>query len=111
MKLTIDFGEPILPKEKVLEITLKDLEEFYGEISEVNDLNLFFVLLTSIHYYEEEEDRVRAAHLCYLASWYVFLLLTPPGSWELAMYYMKRAIALNDQQEYRETLEYMKKGN
>ena len=111
MKLTIDFGEPIIPKEKVLDITEEDTNDFYGRASEVGRLNLFFVLLASIHHYEEEGDRVRAAHLCYLASCYVFTPLTPPASWELGMYYMKRAIALNDQKEYRELLEWMKEGN
>ena len=102
MNLCIDFDNPIIKKDCVLEITPKDLDNFYSKSNRSDKFNLLFVILASIHHYLDEEDLARAAHLCFLASYYLFNPLTPPGSYKLALYYIKKAIELNDCVQYHE---------
>lgn len=109
--MRIKFDEPVIGKEDVLEIGSEDLDNFYVSASDIDRMNLFFVLLTSLYYYEENGDTVRAAHLNFLAAYYVFTPLTPPGSYYLALHYMNKAISLNPLPEYREWLIVMEKGN
>ena len=109
--MRIKFGEPIIGKDKVLEIGSKDLDDFYVSASDIDRMSLFFILLTSLHYYEENSDTVRAAHLSFLATYYMFTPLTPPGSHYLALHYMNKAISLNSLPEYSEWLVVMEKGN
>ena len=111
MKLTIDFGDPVFAREDVLQIHPIDLNDFYTGASDFDKNNLFFMLLTSLHHYEDVGDKVRAAHLSFLAANYLFIALTPPGSFQLALHYIKKAIALNDTDEYRHWLTLIEKGN
>lgn len=111
MKLQIDFGQPVFPEEMVLQIRTTDMDDFYVTASDLDKSNLFFMLLTSLHHYEEKGDSVRAAYLSFLAANYLFIALTPPGSYDLALHYMKKAIRLDPQQEYRDWLALMEKGN
>ena len=69
------------------------------------------MLLASLHHYEDAGDKIRAAHLSFLAAYYLFVALTPPGSCQLALHYIKKAIALNDTSAYREWLALIEKGN
>ncbi len=109
--MRIKFDEPIIGKDNVLEIGSKDLDDFYVSASDTDRMNLFFILLTSLHYYEGNGDAVRAAHLSFLMAYYVFAPLTPPGSECLALYYMNKAVSLNPIPEYKEWLSIMEKGN
>ena len=111
MKLTIDFSEPVFARETVLQIQPTDLNDFYAGASDFDKHNIFFMLLTSLHHYEDLGDKVRAAHLSFLAACYLFIALTPPGSCLLALHYIKQAIALHDTPEYRKWLALMEKGN
>ena len=111
MQLRIDFGDPIIPKEDVLKLQPADLNDFYADASDFDKGNLFFVLLTSLHFYEEQGLKLLAAHLNYLAAYYLFVTLTPPGSCHLALYYIKKALELNPLPEYEEWLNLIKKGN
>lgn len=111
MKILIDFNEPIICKDKVLTISPADLDDYYLTTSDYDKNNLFFVLLTSILHYEDNGDIVEAAHLNFLASYYLFSALTPPGSLELALHYINRAISLNHLAEYDEWLDLIQKGN
>ena len=58
--MRIKFGEPIIGKDKVLEIGSKDLDDFYVSESDIDRMSLFFILLTSLHYYEENGEDVEA---------------------------------------------------
>ena len=109
--MRIKFGETIIGKDKVLEIDSKDLDDFYVSASDIDRMSLFFILLTSLHYYEGNGDTVRAAHLSFLVAYYAFTPLTPPGSHYLALHYMNKAISLNPLPEYNEWLVVMEKGN
>ena len=111
MKILIDFSEPIIGKEQILDIRPVDLDDFYLAASDYDKNNLFFVLLTSILHYEDGGDIVEAAHLNFLAAYYLYSTLTPPGSQSLALHYINRAISLNHLTEYDEWLDLIKKGN
>ncbi len=54
MKICIDFGHPYFDEKAILELTLNDLNDFYGDEDEVNRLNLFFVLEASLHRLQSE---------------------------------------------------------
>lgn len=76
MEMIINFSEPIIRKDKVLAISPTDLENFYLSASDYDKNNLFFVLLTSAHHYEDSGDSVEAAHLNFLMAYYLFITLT-----------------------------------
>lgn len=111
MKINISFSEPILCKKTILAVTPADLDDFYLTASDYDKNNLFFVLLTSIHHYEASGDSAEAAHLNFLAAYYLFVSLTPPGSSDLALHYIKRAISLHPLAEYDKWLALIEKGN
>ena len=111
VKEKIDFDKPIIGKDHILEIDSGDLDDFYVCASATDRNNFFFVLLASLHYYEENVDTLRAAHLSFLVAYYVFIPLTPPGSHCLALHYMNKAISLYPLPEYKEWLVVMEKGN
>ena len=111
MTTLIDFSNPILDKQTAEQLATNILDDFYVSENVYNKFNLYFVLEISIIFYEKSGDTALAAHLSFLAAYYIFYALTPPGSYELALYHMSNAIRLNDTSEYREQLEIMKKGN
>ena len=111
MKLTIDFGEPILAEENILAISPRDLNDFYADATDFDKNNIFFMMLTSLQYFEEKKDYRKAAHLSFLIAYYLFIDLTPPGSCQLALHYINHAVSLFPSKEYREWLELIKKGN
>jgi len=109
--LKIDWGNPIIESTDVLCVKPTDLNDFYVTASDFDKTNLFFVLLASFHYYLEIGLKEEAAHLSFLMAYYLFVPLTPPGSWTLAMYYIKQAISLNPIEEYKEWLPLIEQGN
>lgn len=111
MELRIDFGEPIMDRAQAAALDLHDLDDFYAAASELDGLNLFFILLASLHHYEDAGDARLAARLSFLTAYYLFTPLTPPGSWPLAMHYIEKALRLDPQAEYQEWRELMEKGN
>ena len=111
MELRIDFGDPLIGEEQLAKLTTDVLNSFYVSASEVDRLNLFFLLLNSAHHYEEKRKMEQAAYLYFVAAYYLFIPLTPPGSCSLALHYLKKAITLDSKQEYREWLTLMQKGN
>lgn len=111
MQQLIDFGAPVLREDRAQALTPSDLDDFYASASEVDRLNLFFVLLSSPHAYELQNAPALAAHLSFLAAYYLFVPLTPPGSQDLALHYIKKAISLCDSAEYRQWLTLIEQGN
>lgn len=111
MELKIDWSNPVIAADDVLHIQPTDLNNFYCTATDFGKNNIFFMMLTSLHHYEDNRDSVRAAHLSYLIAYYLFISLTPPGSCQLALQYIKKALALNPCDEYRQWLELIKKGN
>ena len=111
MNLSIDWKNPVFDNATVLKIQPRDLDTFYCSATDLDKGNLFFVMLTSMHHYESLADSYRTAHLCYLMAYYLFITITPPGSWELAMHYIQKAISLHPCDEYREWFTLIQKGN
>lgn len=111
MKLEINWAEPVIKEQEVFQIEPVDLSDFYIAAEDFDKSNLFFVLLTSFHHYLDKEDNQRAAHLSFLMAYYLFITLTPPGSSDLAMHYIKQSICLNPLHEYKEWLPLIEKGN
>lgn len=75
-----------------LQIQPSDLDIFYASASDCDKLNLFLVLLTSFHHYLDNGVREKAARLSFFMAYYL-IAFTPPGSCELAIYYIKQAIS------------------
>lgn len=111
MELNIDFGNPMITEEQLSKLSTDDLNGFYASASEIDRLNLFFVLLNSMQHFEGKGEQQKTAYLCFLLAYYLFVPLTPPGSCSLALHYIEKAIALDPKQEYREWLTLMQKGN
>ena len=109
--LKIDWGNPRIPEEEILDLRPNDLDDFYAAAADWDKSNLFFVLLNTLHFYEEKMDGPRAGHLSFLIANYLFIALTPPGSASLALYYIKKAIRWNPLPEYEEWCALMEKGN
>ena len=111
MRIQIDFGEPIFPVAIAQQISPNDLNDFYCTASDFDKSNIFFMLLASMHHYEDQQQTELAAHLSYLIACYLFITLTPPGSGNLALHYINKAIELNPCEEYLDWLKLMNKGN
>jgi len=111
MKIQIDFGEPIFPAAIAQQISPNDLNDFYCTASDFDKSNIFFILLTSLHHYEDLQQNKLAAHLSYLIACYLFITLTPPGSANLALHYINKALSLHPCYEYMDWQELIKKGN
>lgn len=111
MKLSIRFEAPYLSREQLSTLRPTDLNDFYASASEIDRLNLFFVLLNTLHTLEQDGNPVLEAHLCFLLAYYLFVPLTPPGSCSLALHYIQRALELHPLPEYQEWLTLIEKGN
>lgn len=111
MDIQINFSKPLLERNQIPELQTEDLNRFYASATEVDRLNLFFVLLNTLQSMEHDPEPVLEARLCFLMAYYLFVPLTPPGSCTLALHYMRRAMDLHPLPEYQEWLCLMEKGN
>lgn len=73
-----------------------------------DEINLLFCLEYKLSI---EKDNKKLAYLNYLISYYIFVILTPPFSQEIALKYSENAIKLDNKEEYIEWIEYVKQGN
>ena len=63
MKITINFEKPYFDEATILALTSHDLDDFYVEANEVDRLNLFFMLETSLHRFQRESGcTLRLSH-------------------------------------------------
>ncbi len=111
MKINIDFGHPYFEQEIIFKLDLTDLDDFYCDENDVNRLNLFFVLEASLHRFQSEDKTEAAARCAFLMAYYLFLPLTPPASFELAEFYIDRALEWNETPEYRKWKDLINEGN
>ena len=79
--------------------------------NEVNQLNLFFVLEASLHRLQYRKNWKAAARCAFLMAYYRFTPLTPPASYELAEFYIDRALEWDDTQEYHQLKKIIDKEN
>ena len=111
MKISIDFEHPYFDEETIFGLTLNDLDRFYADENEVNRLNLFFVLEASLHKLQRENSMKAAARCAFLMAYYLFIALTPPASWELAEFYIDRALEWDETPEYSQWKKNIDEGN
>ncbi len=111
MMLAIDFGHPVFEAPVAEAITTGDLDNFYASAKEIDQLNLFFHLEASFHHHLNAGRDELAAHLAFLTAYYLFLPLTPPASYPLALPYIGQAVRLNPLPEYFEWQALIQKGN
>ena len=111
MTIKIDFGHHYFDKNEILELSLDDLNSFYADANEVNQLNLFFVLEASLHRLQNEGKMQAAARCAFLMAYYLFIALTPPASFELAEFYIDKALEWDETPEYRQWKETIEEGN
>lgn len=111
MKFQINWENPIIAKANILQIQPSDLDDFYISASDLDKGNIFFVLLVSFNHYREENCKAEAAHLSFLMAYYLFVTHTPPGSYDLARYYIAEALQLNPLDEYKEWQALIENGN
>jgi len=111
VKIKIDFGHPYFDEKAIFKLTLNDLDCFYADEDEVNRLNLFFVLEASLHRFQSGNSMKAAARCAFLMAYYLFLPLTPPASFELAEFYINKALEWDEMPEYRQWKEAIDKGN
>ena len=111
MKINIDFGHPYFDEKTIFELTPTDLNDFYTDENEVDRLNLFFVLEASLHKLQRENSLKAAARCAFLMAYYLFIPLAPPASFELAEFYINRALEWDETPEYRQWKTLIDKGN
>ena len=111
MKIKIDFGHPYFDEKAILKLTLDDLNCFYADANEVDRLNLFFVLEASLHRLQDVKSMQAAARCAFLMAYYLFIALTPPASFELAEFYIDRALEWDETPEYRQWKKAIDDGN
>ena len=111
MNIKIDFGNPYFDEKTIFNLTPDDLNCFYANENEVNRLNLFFVLEASLHKFQNESSMKAAARCAFLMAYYLFIPLPPPASFELAEFYIDRALEWDETPEYRQWKRLIDEGN
>lgn len=101
----------IIPVNEIMKLNERELGSLYAENDESTKFNVYFILLNEYHYLEQSNNFEESAHVCYLISYYLFHLLTPPASEELAMIYAQKARTIHDIPKYHEWIEEVEKGN
>lgn len=77
-------------------------------LNSMEQMNLLFCLEYKLLI---EKYNKKLAYLNYLISYYIFVILTPPFSEEIALKYAKDAMKLYNHKKYLEWIEYVKQGN
>ena len=111
MKISIDFEHPYFDEKVLFELTLNDLDRFYADEDAVGRLDLFFVLEASLHRFQRENRLKAAARCAFFMAYYLFVPLTPPASFELAEFYIDRALEWDATPEYSQWKERIDQGN
>ena len=59
MKINLNFEQPYFEEKLIFDLKLKDLDDFYANVNEVDRLNLFFVLEASLHRFQRENKALQ----------------------------------------------------
>lgn len=111
MIIEIDFSRPYINEKTAESLTVDDLYDSYEKYTETDQANLYFVMLNSAIYFEKNEKNTTAAHMYYLIAYYLFDMLTPPASCDLACLYAEKAVHLDRCMEYEAEYRRMLQGN
>ena len=93
-------------------ITNEILGDLYIGSNDAEKANIFFNLQYIFLRLKDSENKDLAAHIAFIISYYIFVLLTPPHSEEIALYYAIEAAKLaNMDEKYTNWIEFVKSGN
>ncbi|WP_054251772.1 hypothetical protein [Neofamilia massiliensis] len=95
----------------IYEITHNKLLDISLKIDEITSINLYFQMLGLLINLEKHNDSLKIAYLSNLISFYIFDVITPPYSEEIARFYAEKSLENNSTSEYKEWLEYINQGN
>ena len=109
--MKIKWDNPVFTETEVLNLSTQDLSDFYVYADDADKLNMYFMLEASFYHYENKKRDIQAAKLAFLTAFYVFTVITPPASAELAMHFIKEAVRLNPLEEYKDWILIIKRGN
>ncbi len=96
------------------ELVLKENTKLFH--NKIDCSNIYFKLLAQLHYLENKNDTNPSvlSYLNYLIGFYVGLFLNPFCEYEIALYYINKAISLeNDKtqiEKYKTTISMIKEG-
>lgn len=111
MDISINWENSIFSSVQIQEMNTVDLDDFYVSASDIDRLNLFFILEASFHRSIAEGKVHISAKAAYLMAYYLFVTLTPPASCELAEHYIDEALRLNPLPAYKEMKRNISDGN
>jgi len=111
IKEYFDYYGPVIPIERTMELSEKDLDDLYVSGNDIDKMKVFFHLLNKYFYLKQYDAKKEIAHICYLISYYVFHPLTPPHSESIALEFAKKALQYNNDTNYREWMEEVFRGN
>lgn len=106
-----EYESSYIPAEEVMQITETMLDDFYLKANDTEQFNVFFHLQNELFYLLNKGLNKEAAHISYLISYYLFVVLTPPHSEILAQEFAKEAIKMDNCPKYLEWLDEVKAGN
>ena len=109
--LTYDQLYSLININNVHKITHDELLDISLSVDETTSINLYFHLLALLIQLEEHNNSEKIAYISNLISFYIFDVITPPFSQEIAIYYAKKSLECNPTSEYEDWLEYVNKGN
>lgn len=96
------------------ELVLKENTKLFH--NKIDCSNIYFKLLAQLHYLENKNDTNPSilAYLNYLIGFYVGLFLHPFCEYEIALYYINKAISLENNktqiEKYKTTISMIKEG-
>lgn len=99
--LILDFNKTFISEEDILTITPEELDEQHYRATELGRFNIFFVLLSTLHIFEEDKKLDLVAYTSYLISYYLFVPLMPHGSKKLALFYAKKALDIEQSKKHQ----------
>lgn len=105
-----EYSGGFIPKESIHELTAEKLVDIYVEHDEIFKSNMFTHLLNEYYYLLNKNCNKEAAHVCYLISYYFYLLNSVPHCYELAAVFAQKAIECCEELFYSEWFEKLKEG-
>lgn len=113
VKQNLDYEElnSLININNICGITHDKLLDINLEIDQVTSINLYFHMLGLLIDLEKHGDSLKIAYLSNLISFYIFDVITPPYSEEIARFYAEKSLENSSTSEYKEWLEYINQGN
>lgn len=100
-----------LSVDDLFSITEDSLDSLYVKSSETEQFYPFFHLYNEYFILKKKNLSKETAYVCYLISYYVFTVLTPPHSEEIALEFASETVRLNPCTKYIQWLDIVKQGN